>query len=89
MNDKQLRSHLEQLHTELRQTDALDEKERELLQDLEKEIQDLLGREGGHARHYAGLSDRLRDAVTKLEASHPNATLLMRQAIDSLSYLGI
>lgn len=89
MNDEQLRTHLEQLHAELRQVDALDEKERELLEGLERDIRELLGREGGDARHYGGLGERLSEAVTELEASHPRATLLMRQAIDSLSYLGI
>jgi hypothetical protein len=38
---------------------------------------------------YDGLGGRLREAVAQLEASHPEATLLMRQVIDSLSYMGI
>ena len=89
MNEQQLRSHLEQLHAELRQINALDEKERELLEGLEQEIRELLNREAGRAQQYGGLGERLGEAVTELEASHPRATLLMRQVIDSLAYLGI
>jgi len=31
----------------------------------------------------------LKDAVAQLEAFHPEATLLMRQVIDQLAYMGI
>ena len=74
---------------ELRQINALDEKERELLEGLEQEIRELLNREAGRTQQYGGLGERLGEAVTELEASHPRATLLMRQVIDSLAYLGI
>jgi len=53
------------------------------------EIQALLKRDDIQQHHYTSLSERLNDAVAKLEASHPQITLLMRQTIDSLAYLGI
>ena len=89
MNNEEFRSQLEKLHNELHQTHALDMQQRELLQTLADEIQALLKRDEIQRHHYTSLSERLNDAVAELEASHPQITLLMRQTIDSLAYLGI
>jgi len=89
MNNETLREQLEQLHGELTQTETVDARQRELLKTLESDIQELLGREQNQPHHYRGLGARLSEAVAQLEASHPQITLLMRRAIDSLAYLGV
>ena len=89
MKNEELRSQLEKLHNELHQSLAIDLQQRELLQTLADEIQVLLKRDEIQRHHYTSLSERLNDAVAELEASHPQITLLMRQAIDSLAYLGV
>ncbi len=89
MNNETVRELLEQLHRELNQTETVDEHQRELLRTLENDIQELLGREQNQPHHYRGLGERLSEAVAQLEASHPQVTLLMRRAIDSLAYLGV
>ena len=89
MKNEELRSQLEKLHNELHENPALDLQQRELLQTLANEIQALLKRDKIQRHHYTSLSERLNDAVAELEASHPQITLLMRQTIDSLAYLGI
>ena len=89
MNNETVRELLEQLHDELNQTETVDEHQRELLRTLENDIQELLGREQNQPHHYRGLGERLSEAVAQLEASHPQVTLLMRRAIDSLAYLGV
>jgi uncharacterized protein DUF4404 len=89
MKTEKLRSQLEKLHNELDQSQALDLRQRELLQTLADEIQALLKRDEIQRHHYTSLSDRLNETVAELEASHPRITLLMRQTIDSLAYLGI
>jgi hypothetical protein len=89
MDNETLREQLEQLHGELRQTETVDARQRELLKTLEGDIQELLGREQNQPHHYRGLRERLNQAVAQLEASHPQITLLMRRAIDSLAYLGV
>lgn len=89
MQNEELRSQLAKLHHELHQTNALDLQQRELLQTLADEIQALLKRDELQRQHYTSLSERLNGAVATLEASHPQITLLMRQTIDSLAYLGI
>ena len=89
MKNEELHSQLAKLHNELHQAGDLDLQQRELLQTLADEIQALLKRDEIQRHHYTGLSERLNDAVAELEASHPQITLLMRQTIDSLAYLGI
>ena len=89
MKNEELRSQLEKLHNELNQSPDIDSQQRELLQTLADEIQALLKRDDIQQHHYTSLSERLNDAVAELEASHPQITLLMRQTIDSLAYLGI
>jgi hypothetical protein len=89
MDNQQLRSQLEQLHAELQQVDVLDDNEREMLRSLEREIRETLERGEEHPQHYSGLDERLRGAVVQLEASHPRTTMLMRQVIDQLAFMGI
>lgn len=89
MTKEQLRAQLEQLHAELHQTKTVDAQQREFLRALGNDIQGLLNRDENQPHHYTSLSERLSEAVAELEASHPQITLLMRRAIDSLAPLGI
>jgi chromosome segregation ATPase len=89
MDQDKLRADLEALHAELKQTDAVETEQRELLQKLSTDIQRLLTQTDAPDEQYPGLNKQLKDAVAELEASHPRITLLMRHVIDSLSYLGI
>lgn len=87
--EKQLRDRLEQLGAELKQTKSLDDNERAVLMRLARDVQEVLEQGDDHRQKYDGLGERLREAVAQLEASHPRTTLLMRQVIDQLSYMGI
>jgi response regulator RpfG family c-di-GMP phosphodiesterase len=89
MDKQKLRRQLEQLHAELQQVGSLDSVEREMLQKLAANIGKILERKEYQTQHYSGLSERLREAVAQLEASHPKATILMRQVLDQLAYMGI
>ena len=89
MNTKQLREQLEHLRAELEQANVLDPRQRELLLTRANDIEQLLKEEQLEPHHYRSLSERLKEDLAQLEASHPQITLLMRQAIDSLTYLGI
>ena len=89
MDKQQLRGQLEELHAELQQVESFDAKEREMILNVARDVQEILGREGDQTQHYSSLGERLREAVAQLEASHPRATMLMRQVIDHLAFLGI
>ena len=89
MNREELREQLEHLHAELKQADALDPQQRELLLTRANDIEQMLKQEEIEPHHYRSLSERLQEDLAQLEASHPQITLLMRRAIDALAYLGI
>jgi hypothetical protein len=89
MDKQTLRRQLQELHAELQQVESLDVNEREMLQNLATDVQEILRREDDRIQHYSSLGDQLREAVAQVEASHPRATLLMRQVIDQLAYMGI
>ena len=89
MKTDHLREQLEHLRAELRKADALDPQQRELLLTRANDIEQLLKQDEIEPHHYRTLSERLSEDLAQLEASHPQVTLLMRQAIDSLAYLGI
>ena len=89
MDKQQLRGRLEQLHAELQETKTLDATDRELLQNLAGDIREILERGDDHPQQYSSLGERLNDAVAQLEATHPRATMLMRQVVDQLAFMGI
>jgi chromosome segregation ATPase len=90
MDKQQLHKRLEELHAELQQVDTVDAGERETLQRLSSDIQELLAQKDDASSHqYKSLSERLREGIEKLEASHPQATMLMGQVVDALAKIGI
>ncbi|HXG63859.1 MAG TPA: DUF4404 family protein [Blastocatellia bacterium] len=90
MDKQQLHERLAQLHTELQQVESVDDKDREILQRLARDIQELLEESGGGQAHqHHRLGERLRESVEQLEAAHPNLTMLMGQVADALARMGI
>ena len=88
MNAQQLHEKLMLLHDELDQVEFPESNQREILKKVASEIQDMLTQQEERTEHY-GLRERLKEAVAQIEASHSEATLLMRQVIDQLAYMGI
>lgn len=89
MDRRELHGKLKDLHTELQRVESLDDNERTTLEALATDIQEILEKGHEEARNYSGLGDRLKDAVAQLEASHPRATISMREVIDQISFMGI
>jgi len=89
MDRRELHGKLKDLHTELQRVESLDDNERTTLEALVSDIQVILEKGNEEARNYSGLGDRLKDAVAQLEASHPRATISMREVIDQISFMGI
>jgi hypothetical protein len=89
MDKEKLHQELERLHAELQQIDSLDDSDREKLSTLGQDIRRILDYRGTDAGHYQGLIDRMRNAVTEIEAANPRTTLLMRQVLDQIAYLGV
>jgi len=89
MDKEKLHQELERLHAELQQMDSLEDRDRETLTNLAQDIRRILDYRGTDERQYQSLIDRVRDVVRELEANHPRTTLLMRQVLDQIAYLGI
>jgi hypothetical protein len=88
--EKQLREHLEELHSELESTEAVDDRSRELLGEILGDIQTLLDRSGeAPVDEPEGLVDRLREATRNFEESHPTLAAAVGRVVDALSNLGI
>jgi len=88
MTDKNLSELLEQLHNELGSTDALDDKGRELLRDLNADIQKLLERsEGGDSDD--SLLERVQESIDHFEATHPTLTSALSHILNALNNAGI
>lgn len=91
MDTQDLRELLEKLHTEIKEAGApIDDKARELLQDVKEDIEGLLDRvEEETSESYEAVTDRLKEAGQHFEASHPTLSTLMDQAIDALNKAGL
>lgn len=88
MTNKNLSELLEQLHDELGKTQAMDEKGRQLLRDLDADIQKLLLRTEGTETDESFLKS-LQDAIDHFEDSHPALTSALSHMMTILSNAGI
>ena len=90
MEEQKFRDMLKALHHELEDTKSLDEKGRDLLRVLMKDIQRVLDQsseEESAPRH--SLMEQLRKTINYLEESHPGLALTMKKVIETLSNMGI
>ena len=88
MSDKNLAELLEQLHNELDNTDAVDEKGRELLRALNADIEELLERSEG-AQSDDSLLERLQESIDHFEVTHPTLTAALSHIVNALNNAGI
>jgi Domain of unknown function (DUF4404) len=86
--EQRLRADLERLRRELAEGPRLDPESRRLLEDLDREIEDVLESDPGGGAD-SGLIDRLRAARDRFETSHPNLTELIGGIADLLANMGI
>ena len=95
MEKEEFRDILEKLHNELKAIQSVDERGRELLMLLMKDIKQILEPSNGYqtcehrTRDENTLKDRLSNAINYFEESHPTLSLAMKKVIDTLSNMGI
>jgi len=88
MSDKNLSELLEQLHTELTNTEAIDERGRELLRALNADIQKILDQtEDGESDD--SLLERLQESIDHFEVTHPDLTSALSNIMNVLNNAGI
>ena len=88
MNHEAISNLVKQLHSTLDDVSSITAKDREQLEQLSAELQAVLARPGAVSRHQ-GVIDRLREAISRFEVSHPDLTATMAQVSKTLSDMGI
>ncbi len=90
MDNEPLKKELEQLHAELQKTKTVDPDQSELLQQLVKDVKDLLARSGEiDPELNTSLSARLTQAIELFEITHPLLTAQMDKLLNILTGAGI
>ncbi|GAC1551678.1 MAG: hypothetical protein NVS2B7_27610 [Herpetosiphon sp.] len=90
MEPSPLRSTLEQLDTEIKQTTVQEPERAQTLQGVQGKVQQLLTvPETVLPEHRHSLIEELRGIVPTLEATHPQLTNTMSQVVDMLDRMGI
>lgn len=90
MTDQDRRKLLEELQEQIGKTEPLDERGRELLRRLDKEIHELLeGPEDALLGAPEALTKRLNENVEHFEETHPRLALALSQMLTVLSNAGI
>jgi hypothetical protein len=90
MDDQGLRKLLEQLHQEIENTDMIDEKGQELLNDLGNDIQELLKRsQKEQPQPSLSTVSRIEETINYFEASHPTLTTTLAEIMTILGNAGI
>jgi predicted component of type VI protein secretion system len=84
-----LRETLARLDDELQRTHEIDDRSRELLARIARDIEELLQRESREPEGLEALGERLRAAVAQFEESHPALTTAVGRVADALASLGI
>ncbi len=88
MDEKNLSQLLEEVHNELANTKAVDERGRELLRNLKNDIETLL-QEPEEGAADESMLERLEDSIGHFEESHPDLTSLLSNLINVLNNAGI
>jgi len=83
----ELERRLGELHAELARTQSVDPKSRELLADVQRDIESVLGRSDEPGQRT--LRERLEAAIEHFETSHPVLTATMGRVMDQLANMGI
>ncbi len=88
MEKQRLQELLVQLHEELENTDAVDERTGEVLGELKEDISRLVQEETDIEEDHEGLTERLGDAVGHFEQDHPKLSIAIQHILDSLARMG-
>lgn len=89
MDKQQLDKRLQELHSELSQINSVDENERQILQQLMTDIQEILEKKEYSQSYPSPFEERLKYAIELFGVSHPRITTMMGQIADMLARIGI
>ena len=84
-----LKALLQELETELRSLDTLDDESKEALETTLAEVHTALGKQESGSLEPESLIQRLRAAEDSFQVTHPNLSGIVLRMIDALGQLGI
>ncbi len=89
MKEQYLRDSLENLHSELKNANKIDDESRKILHKIVSDIYELLERaEASTEAENQNLLERLKDSYLKFEVSHPELAEEINIVINSFSNIG-
>ncbi|ARM30465.1 DUF4404 family protein [Prosthecochloris sp. HL-130-GSB] len=88
MEKQKLYELLQELHSELEQADAVDEKTGQLLESLKSDISKLVQEESSLEDGQEDLSQNLSQALSHFEEEHPRLSMAIQYVLDSLARMG-
>jgi hypothetical protein len=88
MTEKSLQTLLSELQELLEKTDQVDPETRELVRDLDAEVNRLLDPDSGED-DFDSVVDHAKSVETRFAVDHPVAERFLREIIDALSKVGI
>jgi uncharacterized protein involved in exopolysaccharide biosynthesis len=86
---ERLKKTLHELESELQELETLEQPERALLEDVSREISQVLQKHPAEATSYASLQDRIQAAESSFAVAHPTISGILNRLIDGLSQMGI
>lgn len=90
MDDQKIQKLLEQLQEEIQHTDNVDEAGKDLLQEIDKDVHELLKRAGsGPLQIRPTVVERFESTIDLLEVTHPRITNYLVELLEILGNAGI
>lgn len=89
MDNRIPRATLEQLHLELMKARSEEHQVQERLDDLARDVRQILDTPGEEHLHHRTLKQSLQDSVRHFETSHPELTSVINNVLTSLANMGI
>lgn len=89
MDTNSLKNTLKAVHENLLSTNSVDPELKDLLQTLDRDIQQLLEQNGHDAERKASLVERAQAISAKLAIQHPHVEPALREVADMLANMGI
>jgi hypothetical protein len=86
---EKLRTLLDELEQELHSVESLDDESRSMLKETAEEIQGALREDDTTTLEPQTMSNKLGDAVTDFETSHPTLHAVVSRIVDVLGQMGI
>lgn len=86
---EKLRTLLDELEQELHGVETLDEETRRMLREAADEIQNALREQDAPDLEHQTMSEKLADAVSGFESSHPTLHAVVSRIVDVLGQMGI